>query len=1272
MIELEGYRVESILGEGGSGTVYAAVRAPAGDDSSARVAIKVLRADLALTDGETRRFLDEAALLHRIEHPHVVRVLASGRLPDGRPYLVMPRLDGETLAHRLQRAPLTVDEALALFDQLADAVAMLHGAGIIHRDLKPENVYIVDPAHVILLDFGIAKTRGAGPSTTTTEGRVRGTPAYMAPERFFTSPASIRSDIYELVVTLYEMLVGEVPWKDAEDLPARLNPDGSDIPPSLWAAMRPALNTHAQARPASVQELRDALARADALPVAIRTATIGRRPRALEEADTSPVATTTPVALPTKKKLGRYEIQDIIGSGGMGVVFRAFDPQLGRAVALKVVRPAEDGSVGDGTARLIREARAMAKIAHPNVIVVHDAGNVDDEVFIAMELVAGSNLAEWEKQRPRSWREIVHVYLQAARGLSAAHEAGLVHRDFKPHNTLVGTDDRVRVLDFGLARLPEEREAPRRASVPVMTRPSHPDLTATGAILGSPMYMSPEQHEGQPADARSDQFSFCVALFHALYGVKPFRGETHEELASSVTTGTAVIPSSAKGVPAVIGRALLRGLSRERRDRFGSMDDLIQILSDAYSRPRWPWIAAACAAIAILLVATVMVRPRASPAPVVTHEPGFDSNKRQVTFDDSDMPTLSPDGHRFAYSSDRGVIIRELATGKTVAVDEPRVVTDLRWSPVGDTICIAADSGARIITADGSPVRDVPIDGTACHCAWSPDGVRLLWHCDEDNTAFKTIDVATGAVRTVALPMPGVKKVLDMDWSRRGEVAIAGASRAGGELWFADIDNATAQRIAVDKIITDVRWSPRGDRIYYARTWFDGGEILFRDRQNPAFVQVATELPATTMQARAAFAIAPDERSLFYPSDGTHMEIVRFSAGSTTPRFITNDGQAKIALGVSPDGSELAYVAGPQDAERVYRQRFDGSAPIVVTGEVDAYLRLIYSPRGDELALISFKDHALHIHIATLATGKVREMRGPAVLTLDGLSWTDAGVTSRGDTGDLVVVDPAAGTLTTHALPLPAGTKVARFSRDGTHAAGTDATGRLVMIDAREGSSRVISSSGKAQMTPIGWSADGGWLYVAQSPNNVDQRLRALAISTTGDGAQRLLGVGAEGQLVEVLPDESLVQVTNDSGATIWVASRDRRATFPPETVAPISPPPSDAHYPALATLAVPGEKQLDGKATFDERFDATPYRGRRITLSFDARVTHSTLRATVTSGVYNDMKLSSGELEIGDSERAHHTVTADIAPDAVFIEIEMSAAEGGRAWISNLTLGGS
>ncbi len=258
------FAIEGVLGRGGSGMVYAARQ---GDTP---VALKVLRADQVPTPKERRRFITEAQNMARIRHPNVVNVIAVGELEDGRPYLAMERLPGANLAATMAAGPLGAQRALSLFDQLAAAVAAMHDAGLLHRDLKPENAMIVPSAggeRCVLLDFGIAKDADAPPSTTTQAGMQRGTPAYMAPERFFGSRASIASDIYELAVILYVMLVGRIPWKNPMDAGARLSPtppseSGIELPPALEAVLLGALSTNAEDRPATARALADEVRRA--------------------------------------------------------------------------------------------------------------------------------------------------------------------------------------------------------------------------------------------------------------------------------------------------------------------------------------------------------------------------------------------------------------------------------------------------------------------------------------------------------------------------------------------------------------------------------------------------------------------------------------------------------------------------------------------------------------------------------------------------------------------------------------------------------------------------------------------------------------------------------------------------------------------------------------------------------------------------------------------------------------------------------------------------
>ncbi|HVV86254.1 MAG TPA: serine/threonine-protein kinase, partial [Kofleriaceae bacterium] len=248
------FTLVGVLGEGGSGTVYDARW------GHRQVALKVMRAELPASERD--RFLAEARLLMEITHPGVVKVLAAGTLPEGRPYLAMELLRGEALATRLSRAAVPLPDAIAFFVQLADAVSAMHARGLLHRDLKPENVMLVSDGareHAVLLDFGIARAMDRGEVAPTQTGIVRGTPAYMAPERFFGQPATIGTDVYELAVTLFAMIAGRLPWADCIDPEVRLNParlaDLAAVPPALDGELARALSTRAANRPPTVAAL---------------------------------------------------------------------------------------------------------------------------------------------------------------------------------------------------------------------------------------------------------------------------------------------------------------------------------------------------------------------------------------------------------------------------------------------------------------------------------------------------------------------------------------------------------------------------------------------------------------------------------------------------------------------------------------------------------------------------------------------------------------------------------------------------------------------------------------------------------------------------------------------------------------------------------------------------------------------------------------------------------------------------------------------------------
>ncbi|MBA3549947.1 MAG: tetratricopeptide repeat protein [Nannocystis sp.] len=347
--------------------------------------------------------------------------------------------------------------------------------------------------------------------------------------------------------------------------------------------------------------------------------------------------------------IDRYIVLDRVGAGAMGVVYTAYDPRLDRRIALKVMH-ARGGAQADVVTRVLREAQALAKLSHPNVVAVYDANVVGEAVYLTMELIKGVSLTQWLKHGPRSVAAVLRVFIQAGRGLAGAHAAGLIHRDFKPDNVLVGDDGRVRVVDFGIARgadgpemlsVDQALEA-SRTGTPVTSLKTPPQgtqpgespvqpfastdrgqvpgfgrgggvadtqraemradgtppprlqasqletaipglssirLTRTGALVGTPAYMAPEQHIAARVDARADQFAFCIALYEALFGCHPFPARNYFQLSLSKLGGKVDPMIGRADVPVHVRKAILRGLLVDPDERFPDMEALLTVLS---------------------------------------------------------------------------------------------------------------------------------------------------------------------------------------------------------------------------------------------------------------------------------------------------------------------------------------------------------------------------------------------------------------------------------------------------------------------------------------------------------------------------------------------------------------------------------------------------------------------------------------------------------------------------------------------------------------------
>ncbi|MCX4246787.1 serine/threonine-protein kinase [Paraliomyxa miuraensis] len=319
--------------------------------------------------------------------------------------------------------------------------------------------------------------------------------------------------------------------------------------------------------------------------------------------------------LPRGARVGRYLVLGELGRGGMGIVYRAYDPELDRPLALKRLRSGGVPADSPAHARLRREAQTLARLSDPHVVTIYDVGEDEAGLFIAMELLEGEDLSTWLAAGPHPWPEVVARMMGAGRGLAAAHRVGVVHRDFKPANVLLGREGRVAVTDFGLARpdVTATADTGGMGPEPAVDATLDPALTEQGTRVGTPIYMAPEQHSGRPVDARADQYAFCVTLYEGLYGRRPFTGADVASLAASKHEAKIDLeppPGLPQPIPPRLRRVLARGLAVDPQRRFSTMDELLAQLEPTSRRHTL----AAVAAVTVLTTVALVGIARSSRA----------------------------------------------------------------------------------------------------------------------------------------------------------------------------------------------------------------------------------------------------------------------------------------------------------------------------------------------------------------------------------------------------------------------------------------------------------------------------------------------------------------------------------------------------------------------------------------------------------------------------------------------------------------------------------
>lgn len=761
-------------------------------------------------------------------------------------------------------------------------------------------------------------------------------------------------------------------------------------------------------------------------------------------------------------RLGRYVLRDVIGRGGMGIVFRARDPQLGRDIAIKVVLARS--RTPDTTDRLLDEARTMARLRHPHVLPVFDVGATAHGVFMAMPLIEGGTLKDWLRQQPRTWMAVAAVFLAAGRGLEAAHAAGLVHRDFKPTNVLMEPEGGVLVADFGIASTTSE-EAPE----------SH---DKTSSIVGTPAYMAPEQARGEPVDSRADQFSYCVSFWEALYGERPDAGDTAtRDHRSEGSDERSLAAKDGSGVPLWLRRALLRGLSFEPQRRWGSMGKLLAEIERRKQPPsrRLPWIAIAGGTAAIFAIAIGVMLPRRPSA------------RRQVVA----LPAL--------------------------ALSEPRQITDLKGCT--ENPVFVSPTLVSYDFAQGKPVDLYAIDVRTLETTRLTEGDQWMWRSQPGRTPGEIVYLGTNR-RDVAESYVATLDIATRKETSRFSAVAGGVSAVGDAIFYADINGLSLrQRIGTeDKVVrnyppsTIATFSIEPTTMRVAYVGVRGGplchHLLSSGTQTCSNFKVRTHAPAFSPRADAVYAgseegvhrldlktndestvlgadasggvaVSPDGKTLVFSSCRARGKIVKITLSTdtqTAPETVVIDDNRARSPALGPAGriAWIRLVAGtrvlvfrdPEGRERdvtsaslgdVRDPSFDpsgtrltfaaaGDKPGVYVADVSSSPPVItrFTTDSGDREPVWFSDAAIAFerrgnngisstHVIDVASGNVRELIGPSNVCLtSNLATGELLVVSHTDSGKGIWwLDPISGKRRRAITGGPSAVSSAAVSRNG-------------------------------------------------------------------------------------------------------------------------------------------------------------------------------------------------------------------------------------------------